>query len=139
MVLESIRPDQTRPDTSHHNLAIFKLTGCLITKEQELNETRASFRKDNGIPDQIMNMRLICEKQIEHNKNVHCCLIDYSKAFDCVDFELTWMTLFSFGIQKYLVECLKDLYQHQRAELDTAVGRTGPLSLQRLSTFTNAV
>ena len=80
--------------------------------EQELSETQAGFRKDNGTRDQIMNMRLICEKQIEHGKNVYCCFIDYSKAFDCVDFELMWRTLLSFGIPKYLVECLKDLYQN---------------------------
>ena len=76
-------------------------------------------------------MRLICEKQIEHIKNVYFCFIDYSKAFDCVDFELMWRTLLSFGIPKYLVECLKDLYQNQTAEVETAVGRTGPLSVQR--------
>ena len=42
-----------------------------------------------------------------------------------------WRTLLSFGIPKYLVECLKDLYQNQTAEVETAVGRTGPLSVQR--------
>ena len=45
--------------------------------------------------------------------------------------ELMWRTLLSFGIPKYLVECLKDLYQNQTAEVETAVGRTGPLSVQR--------
>ena len=99
--------------------------------EQELSETQAGFRKDNRTRDQIMKMRLICEKQIEHNKNVYCCFIDYSKYFDCVDFELTWSTLLSFGIPKYPVECLEDLYQNQTAEVETAVGRTGPLSVQR--------
>ena len=99
--------------------------------EQELSETQAGFRKDNGTRDQIMNMRLICEKKIEHNKNVYCCFIDYSKAFDCVDFELMWRTPLSFGIPKYLVECLKDLYQNQTAEVETVVGRTGPLPVQR--------
>ena len=77
--------------------------------EQELSETQAGFRKDNGTRDQIMNMRPICEKQIEHSKNVYCCFIDYSKAFDCVDFELMWRTLLSFGIPKYLVECTANL------------------------------
>ena len=103
----------------------------LSNYEQELSETQAGFRNDNGTLDQIMNMRLICEKQIEHNKNVYCCFIDYSKAFDCVDFELMWRTLLSFGIPKYLVECLKDLYQNQTAKVETAVGRTGRLPVQR--------
>ena len=62
-------------------------------------------RKNNKTRDQIMNM--MCEKQTEHNKNVYCCFIDYRKAFDCVDFELTWMTLLSVGIPKYLVGVLE--------------------------------
>ena len=78
-----------------------------------------------------MNMRLICEKHNEHKHNVYGGFVDYSKAFDCVDFELMWRTLFSFGIPKYLVECLKDLYQNQTAEVETVVDRTGPLSVQR--------
>ena len=41
-----------------------------------------------------------------------------------------WRSLLSFGIPKYLVECLKDLYQNQTAEVETVVGRTGSLSLQ---------
>ena len=66
------------------------------------------------------------------------------KAFDCVDFELMWRTLLSFGIPKYLVECLKDLYQNQTAEVERVVGRTGPpLSAKgrssRLPTFTDAI
>ena len=99
--------------------------------EQELSETQAGSRKDNGTRDQIMNMRLICEKQIEHNKNVYCCFIDYSKAFDCVDFELMWRTLLSFGIPNYLTGCLNDIYQNQTEEVETVVSRTGPLSVQR--------
>ena len=116
-----------------------KIVLCIIHQsmlsyyEQKLGETQAGFRKYNGTRDQIMNMRLICEKQIEHNKNVHCCFIDYSKAFDCVDFELMWKTLLSFGIPKYIVKCLKDLYQNQTAEVETVVGRTGNLSVQRTS------
>ena len=77
--------------------------------EQELCETQAGFRKGNGPSDQIVNMRLIYGTQIEHNKNVCSCVIDYSKAVDSVDFELTWRTLLYVVIPKYLVDCLKDL------------------------------
>ena len=36
----------------------------------------------------------------------------------------------SFGIPTYLVECVKDIYQNQTADIETTVGRTGPLSVQ---------
>ena len=78
------------------------------------------------IHQRMLNMRLISEKHIEHNKYMYCCFIDYSKAFDCVDFGLMWRTLLSAGIPKYLVECLKDLYQNQTAEVETIVWRTEP-------------
>ena len=39
--------------------------------------------------------------------------------------------LLYFIIPKYLVECLKDLYQNQTAEVETTVGRTGPIIVQR--------
>ena len=110
--------------------------------EQELSETQAGFRKDNGTRDQIMNLRLICEKQIEHSMNVYCCFIDYSKAFDCVDFELMWRTLLSFGIPKYLV-LERPIPKSDCRSRDSSWPNRTPLSAKgrpsRLPTFTNAV
>ena len=68
---------------------------------------------------------------IEHNTTEYCCFIYYSQAFDCVNFELMWRSLLSFGIPNYLVACLKDIYQNQTAKVETAVDRTGPLSVLR--------
>ena len=41
--------------------------------------------KDRGIRDQIANIHWIIEKAREFQKNIYFCLIDYAKAFDCVD------------------------------------------------------
>ena len=38
-----------------------------------------------GIRDQIANIHWIIEKAREFQKNIYFCLIDYAKAFDCVD------------------------------------------------------
>ena len=48
----------------------------------ELLDVQAGFRK--GI-DQIANIHWIIEKAREFQKNISFCLIDYVKAFDCVD------------------------------------------------------
>ena len=42
-------------------------------------------RKGRGTRDQIANIRWIVEKAREFQKNIYFCLIDYAKAFDCVD------------------------------------------------------
>ena len=51
----------------------------------ELPDVQAGFRKGRGTRDQIANIRWIMEKAIEFKKNIYFCLIDYAKAFDCVD------------------------------------------------------
>ena len=52
---------------------------------RELPDVQAGFRKGRGIRDQIANIRWIMERAREFQKNIYFCLIDYAKAFDCVD------------------------------------------------------
>jgi len=49
----------------------------------ELPDVQAGFRKGRETRDQIANIHWIIEKAREFQKNI--CLIDYAKAFDCVD------------------------------------------------------
>ena len=51
----------------------------------ELPDVHAGFRKGRGTRDQIANIRWIIEKAREFQKNIYFCIIDYAKAFDCVD------------------------------------------------------
>ena len=51
----------------------------------ELPDVQASFRKGRETRDQIANIRWIMEKARQFQKNIYFCLIDYAKAFDCVD------------------------------------------------------
>ena len=52
---------------------------------RELPDVQAGFRKGRGTRDQLGNIRWIMEKAREFQKNIYFCLIDYAKAFDCVD------------------------------------------------------
>ena len=52
---------------------------------------QAGFRKGRGARDHIANIRWIIKKAREFQKNIYFCLIDYAKAFDCVD--LLWKML----------------------------------------------
>ena len=42
------------------------------------------------------------EKQQELQKNIYSCLIDYTKAFDCVDHNTRWEILKEMGIPDHL-------------------------------------
>ena len=51
---------------------------------QELPDVQAGFRKGRGTRDQIANICWIIEKA-GFQKSIYFCLIDYAKAFNCVD------------------------------------------------------
>ena len=59
----------------------------------ELSDVQAGFRKSRGTRDQIANIHWIVEKAREFHKNIYFCLIDYIKAFDCVDHNKLWKIL----------------------------------------------
>ena len=55
----------------------------------------------------------------EHNRNVYMCLIDYKKAFDCVDHERLWVILKEMGVPVQLIVLLQKLYKKQEATIRT--------------------
>ena len=75
----------------------------------ELPDVQAGFRKGRGTRDQIANIRWIMEKAREFQKNIYFCLIDYAKAFDCVDHNKLWKILKEMGIPDHLTCLLRNL------------------------------
>ena len=66
---------------------------------RELPDVSAGFRKGRGTRDQIANIHWIMEKARQSQKNIYFCLIDYAKAFDCVDHNKLWKILKETGNQ----------------------------------------
>ena len=66
----------------------------------ELPDVQAGFRNGRGTRDQIANICWIIEKAREFQKNI--CLIDYTKAFDCVDHNKQRKILQEMGIPDHL-------------------------------------
>ena len=60
------------------------------------------------------------EKAREFQKNIDFCVIDYTKAFDCVDHNKLWKILKEMGLLVQLTWLLRNLYasQEQQLELD---------------------
>ena len=54
--------------------------------EPQLPDVQAGFRKGRGTRDQITNICWIIKKAREFQKNIYFCSIDYTKAFDCVNY-----------------------------------------------------
>ena len=63
-------------------------------------------------------------KEQEFQKNIYFCLIDYAKAFDCVDHKKLWKTLKEIGIPDHLTCLLRHVYAGQEATVRTGHGTT---------------
>ena len=87
---------------------------------QALPDVQVGFRKGRGIRDQIANIHWIIEKAREFQINVCFCFIEYTTAFDYVDYNKLWKILQEMGIPDHLTCLLRNLYavKEQQLELD---------------------
>ena len=77
-------------------------------------------------------LRLVnCQHSLNHRKkarefqeNIYFCSIDYTKAFDCVDYNKLWKILKEMGISDHLTCLLWNLYAGQGAIVRTRHGAT---------------
>ena len=56
----------------------------------EIPGVQPGFRKGRGTRNQIANIHWVMEEAGEFQKNIYFYLIDYAKAFDCVDHNKLW-------------------------------------------------
>ena len=90
----------------------------------ELPDVQAGFTKGRGTGDQIANICWIIEKAREFQKTIDFCLIDYVKAFDCVDHNKLWKILNELGIPDHQTCLLRNVYAGQEATVRTGHGKT---------------
>ena len=75
-------------------------------------------------PDHITNIRWIIKKVREFQKNIHLCFMDYTKTFDCVDYNELWKILKEMGIPHDLTCLLRNLCAGQGVTVRTRHGTT---------------
>ena len=86
---------------------------------RELPDVQAGFRKGRGTRDQIANIRWIIDKAREFQKNIYFCFIDYTKVFDCVDYNKLWKFFKEMRIPDHLTCLVRNLYAGQEATVRT--------------------
>ena len=75
--------------------------------ENIIAEEQAGFRHGRSTIEQLFNLRILCEKQLHHQRNIYHVFIDFNKAFDRVWHEALWATMKKFNISGKLIETIK--------------------------------
>ena len=97
---------------SHTIKVMFKILQARLQQyvNKEPSDVQAGFRKGRGTRDQIGNFHWNMEKAREIKKNIYFCLINYAKAFDCVDHNKRWKIIKEMRVAEHLTCLLRNLY-----------------------------
>ena len=77
---------------SHPGKVILKIILNRLQPQSEgiIAEEQAGFRAGRSTTEQIFNLRILCEKNLQHQQNLYHVFIDFKKAFDRVWHEALW-------------------------------------------------
>ena len=61
--------------------------------EKIIAEEQAGFRAERSTTEQIFNLRILCEKYLQHQQDFYHVFIDFKKNFDRVWHAALWATM----------------------------------------------
>ena len=66
--------------------------------EKIITEEQAGFRAGRSTTEQIFNLRILCEKYLQHQQDLYHVFIDFKKAFDRVRHTALWANMKKYNI-----------------------------------------
>ena len=75
-------------------------------------EEQAGFRAARSTTEQIFNLRILCEKYLQHQQDLYYAFIDFKKAFDMIWHAALWATMKNYNISTNLIRVIKNLYDN---------------------------
>ena len=73
-------------------------------------EEQAGFRAGRSTTEQIFNLRIICERYLQHQQDLYHVFVDFKKAFDRVWHAALWATMNLYNINGNLIKLIQNLY-----------------------------
>ena len=77
--------------------------------EEIITEEQAGFRAGRNTTEQVFNLRILCEKYLQHQQNLFHVFIDFKKTFDRVWHEALWATLRKYNINASIIRAIENL------------------------------
>ena len=92
--------------------------------EEIIAEEQAGFRAGRSTTEQHFNLRILCEKYLQHQQNLYHVFIAFKKAFDRVWHAALWATMRKYNISANLVPTIEQLYDKatSAAQMNGSIG-----------------
>ena len=78
--------------------------------ESIIAEEQAGFSSGRSTTEQIFNLRILCERYLQHQQDLYHVFIDFKKAFDRVWKKALWSTMRLYNISANLIQVIENLY-----------------------------
>ena len=78
--------------------------------EKIIAEEQAGFRAGRGTTEQIFNLRILCEKYLQHQQDLYYIFIYFKKAFDRNWHAGLWATMKKYNISINFIQVINNLY-----------------------------
>lgn len=82
---------------------------------QQIPQEQSGFVKGRGTRELILDVRQIIEQSREFYVPLYIAFIDYSKAFDSIDWNKLWEILQEMGVPKHRIFLIAQLYDNNHA------------------------
>ena len=101
--------------------------------EAELNDAQSGFHQGKGTREGLLNLRLISERHLEVQKDVHTyiCFLYYEKAFDRLRHETLMQCLSEIGVDGKYIKIIRNLYWDQTASVRIVNELSDEIRIQR--------
>ena len=86
-------------------------------------EEQAGFRAGRSTTEKIFNLRILCEKYLQHQQDLYHVFLDFKKAFDRVWHAALWATMKKYNVSTNLIQVIKTSIT--RPSSSTAAYKTG--------------
>ena len=98
--------------------------------EEIIAEEQAGFRARRITTEQIFNLRILCEKYLQHQQNLYHVFIDLKKAFDRVWHKALRAAMRKYNINASIIEPLKICMTRPRVQSCSMVAQENGSELQ---------
>ena len=92
---------------SHPSKVMLKIMLNRLKPQLEtiIGEEQAGFRAGRSATEQTFNLRIRCEKYLQHQQDLYHVFIDFKEAFDRVWHAALWATMKKYNISTSIGDC----------------------------------
>ena len=107
--------------------------------EEIIAEEQAGLKAGKSTTEQTFNLRILCEKYLQHQQNLFHVFIDFKKAFDRVWQATLWANMPKYNINASLVRTIEQLHDKATSavQMNGSIGEWFRTKWQKLGTATS--